>query len=64
MFVLGDYEWVEENIANHYRESIVNISTCMEERFEEVNTSLFFKNLPLILDVKHLAEKRNWGIWW
>ena len=49
---LADYVRINGNVSTHYKESIANISSCMEQRFEAVHTSPFFKNLVPLLDVK------------
>ena len=49
---LVNYDRINGSISKYYKESIMNVSACMEQPFEEVHTSPFLKNLVPLADVK------------
>ena len=60
--LLTDYERANGNVDAHYRESISNIATCMENRFEEIATSPFFKHLVCLLDTAMWPRDETIGV--
>ena len=59
---LTDYERENGNVDAHYRESISNIATCMENRFEKIATSPFSKHLVFLLDTAMWPRDETFGV--
>ena len=48
---LARYEAAKQSVSNRYEFTIANITDSMQNRFEELSSSPFFKNLVSFLDV-------------
>ena len=59
---LCDYKTVNERINKNYHKAIVNISACVENRFEEVHNATFFHHLVPLLEVQTWPKAIN-NVW-